>query len=134
MAGDANGQPVTREECPKESKTYTLRVLTLTDQEVIEQEAIIVNRKPSAPTNLQVTAMTTTSVTLSWQHSGQNENGFRAYDADAEQILAEFPKDATSGTISNLTCNRTYRLYLVAYNQVGRSDRSNTVEQALACP
>ena len=135
VPGENNGQPVTREECPTESKTYTLRVITLADQEVIEQEAIIVNRKPAAPTNLQVTAVTTTSITLSWQHSGANEDGFRAYDTGADdQILAEFARDATSGSVSNLTCAQTYILYLVAYNSVGRSDRSNTVEQTLACP
>ena len=134
VVGDNNGQPVTREECPTESKTYTLRVITLADQEVIEQEAIIVNRRPGAPTNLQVTAVTTTSISLSWQHNGENEDGFRAYNAAVEQVLAEFPRDATGGTISNLTCNITYTLYLVAYNQVGLSERSNTIEQALACP
>jgi predicted NAD/FAD-binding protein len=109
-------------------------VITLADQEVIEQEAIIVNRRPGAPTNLQVTAVTTTSISLSWQHNGENEDGFRAYNAAVEQVLAEFPRDATGGTISNLTCNITYTLYLVAYNQVGLSERSNTIEQALACP
>jgi hypothetical protein len=136
VAGDNNGQAITREECPSATKTFTLRVIRLDDGGQQEDIQIIVRPKPKAPESLQVTEVFTESFALSWSDESTDEIGFRLYDADADKVLADFEDaDITTGTVSRLSCGASYRIYLVAYNNVGESKPSNIVTEAtLACP
>jgi len=135
VAGDNNGQPVTRRECPDESETYTLRVIRLDGQDQIEEIRITVQEKPATPENLRVVEVLSNRIVLRWSDESDDEDGYRIYDADDNDILAVLGDDVTLGEASNLRCDTTYRLYVVAYNEIGESSPSNIVtEETLACP
>ncbi|RME46642.1 MAG: fibronectin type III domain-containing protein, partial [Caldilineae bacterium] len=134
VAGDDNGQPVTREECPTQTTTYTLRVVQQNDEEIVKKITIKVNVKPEAPSDLAVDERMQDGFRLTWTDNSTVEKGFRLYNADTRELLKTFGKDAEGGTISGLACGVTVRLYLVAFNDVGESPPSNTVSEAtLGC-
>jgi uncharacterized protein YraI len=136
VAGDNNGQPVTKQECPRETKTYRLRVVRVDDREEIRDIQISVQPKPQAPENLQIVEVLQQGFRLSWRDESSNEDGFRIYDADENDVLLSVDDDETTATVSGLDCNTTYRLYVVAYDSdAGESAPSNIVtEQTLTCP
>ena len=135
VAGDNNGQAVTKEKCPTASRAYQLRVITLNDQEAIEEIIINVRPKPNSPDGLEVTEALPKSLQIIWSDESDNEDGFRVYDADTNEVLASFDENTASGTVDGLACNTTYRMFVVAYNAVGESKPSNIVTEAtLACP
>jgi type II secretory pathway pseudopilin PulG len=80
---------------------------------------------PPAATNLQVTATTDTSISLSWQDNAQNETGYRVehrqQGASSWARGPNLPADTTSHTVTGLQPNTTYELRVVAFNNWGQS-------------
>ena len=135
VAGDDNGQPVRREECPIETTLFSLRVVKPDDSDETREITVTVVAKPDAPTDLTVTAVLTDGFSLQWVDHSDNETGFRLYDANANTQLASFGADQTTGTVNGLACGQSYRLYVVAFNDAGESGFSNILEeQTAACP
>jgi len=135
VAGDDNGQAVQREECPTETTTFTLRVVKPDDSEETKEVTVTVLAKPDAPTELSLVEALVDGFSVQWVDNSDNETGFRIYDADANTVLATFDADATTGSVSGLSCGRSYRLYIVAFNDSGESSPSNIlVQQTAACP
>jgi hypothetical protein len=135
VAGDDNGNPVVRRECPLETTTYRLRVIKQDDTEEVKEITITVEPRPQAPSGLLIEQRLDNGFTLSWNDVSDNEDGFRIYDADSNRVLANFGANQTIGTVDGLTCNRSYRLYLVSYNDGLESSPSNIVTgQTAACP
>ncbi|MFQ5613537.1 MAG: FHA domain-containing protein [Anaerolineae bacterium] len=125
-----------REVCPIETTTYTLRVVKNDDTEESLQITINVIKKPEAPTNLTVTEVLTTSLTVSWQDNSDIESGYRLYDAaQPDSPLASFGANTVAAILTGLSCGDSYNLYVVAVNQSIESERSNPVTaDTLACP
>ncbi|MEM7028099.1 MAG: FHA domain-containing protein [Chloroflexota bacterium] len=135
VPGDNNGQAVFRQECPDTTRSYTLRTINLDGQEQREEITITVIPKVASPENLEVNERFTDRFDIEWSDESDDESGFRLYDADSLQIVASFDDNTASGEVTNLDCGRTYRLYIVAFNDNGESNPSNiAVEETLACP
>ncbi|WP_313100518.1 endonuclease [Epilithonimonas sp.] len=83
---------------------------------------------PSAPTNLNVTAVTSTSVALAWTASTDNVavSGYDVYVDNAFKTSVA----ATSVAISGLAPSTTYTLYVVARDAVGNKSNSSATVQA----
>lgn len=135
VAGDDNGLPVTKEECPQKTTTYTLRIIKLDDQQETREITITVNAKPDAPSNLAIAERLQDGFKFTWTDNSDIEDGFKLYNADNNETLKTFAADATAGTTTGLACDTAYRLYLVAFNDIGESPPSNiVVDQTLSCP
>jgi phage-related protein len=86
---------------------------------------------PPAATNLQVTATTDTSISLSWQDNAQNETGYRVehrqQGASSWVRGPNLPANTTSHTVTGLQPSTTYELQVVAFNSWGETP-SQTVQ------
>jgi hypothetical protein len=78
---------------------------------------------PPAATNLQVTATTDTSISLSWQDNATNETGYRVehrqQGASSWTQGPNLPANTTSHTVSGLLAGYNYELRVVAFNSWG---------------
>ncbi|WP_312422293.1 endonuclease [Epilithonimonas sp.] len=83
---------------------------------------------PSAPTNLNVTAVTSTSVALAWTASTDNVavSGYDVYVDNAFQTSVT----STSAAISGLAPSTTYMVYVVARDAAGNKSNSSATVQA----
>ncbi|ROI14585.1 endonuclease [Epilithonimonas hominis] len=83
---------------------------------------------PSAPTNLNVTGVTSTSVALAWTASTDNVavSGYDVYVDNAFQTSVT----STSAAISGLAPSTTYTLYVVARDAAGNKSNSSATVQA----
>jgi hypothetical protein len=80
---------------------------------------------PTAPTDLEVNATTTTTVKLTWTDTSDNESGFVIYqDGKAVKCVNA---DKTSQVIDGLEEGHTYTFTVRARNEAGYSDPSNEV-------
>ena len=86
----------------------------------------IVPAPPSAPTNLQGTAVTSAHVELSWQDNSSNELGFRIYRADAGTV--DIAAGAETYADRSVTASTRYTYEVRAFNAAGESPPSNAVE------
>ncbi len=103
---------------------------------------------PSAPTGLglaaanQLTASplrtnTHTTATLTWTDTSINETGFRVqrFNGTSWVLAANAGANATSATITGLTCNTANDFRVVAFNSGGESSPSATLTvNTLFCP
>ena len=83
---------------------------------------------PASPANLTVTAVRADGFDFTWTDTSPDEQGFRLYNADTREPLTTFGPNVTSGSVGGLTCQTSYRFYLVAFNAGGESWPSNTVQ------
>ena len=83
---------------------------------------------PSAPGNLTITGVTSTSVALSWTASTDNVavSGYDVYVDNAFQTSVT----STSAAISGLAPSTTYTLYVVARDAAGNKSNSSATVQA----
>jgi chitodextrinase len=82
---------------------------------------------PTAPTNLHVTSLGQTSVTLAWNASTDN-SGSVTYSVNKDGQGFTVPQGQTTYTIDWLSPGRTYTFYVVARdNSLNQSPPSNTV-------
>lgn len=82
---------------------------------------------PASPANLTVTGVRPDGFDLTWIDASANEQGFRLYNADTQQVMATYGPNLTGATVGGLACGTPYRFYLVAFNEGGESWPSNTV-------
>ena len=85
---------------------------------------------PAAPGNLQATATSSTSISLTWADNSDNENGFEIH---ARSPFTPFfiyqnsvGRNVTSYTNSGLSPSATVIYEIVAFNAAGKSAPSNT--------
>jgi acid phosphatase type 7 len=86
--------------------------------------------QPSMPTNLSVTAATTTSLSVSWTASTDNV-AVVGYDLYLEAAKAGFAS-TTSYTFSGLSCGTSYSVMVDAYDAAGNSSLPAGVVAATA--
>jgi hypothetical protein len=91
---------------------------------------------PNAPTDLWVSAVTDTSVTLRWVDRSNNELGFVIY----RQVTQVWTAQDTAGsnlqiaTVGPLASGSTYHFHVTAYNEDGESSPSNDVQAQTTQP
>jgi fibronectin type 3 domain-containing protein len=82
---------------------------------------------PTTPTNLRVTSLSQTSVTLAWDPSTDNSGSF-SYSVNKDGQGFTVPQTRTTYTIDWLSPGMTYSFYVTAVDKaLNRSGRSNTV-------
>jgi titin len=88
---------------------------------------------PATPADLTITAVHGDGFDITWTDTSSDEQGFRLYNADTQQVVATFSANVTGGRIVGLACGTPYGFYLVSYNERGESWPSNT-ERASTSP
>ena len=83
---------------------------------------------PSAPGNLTVTGVTSTSVALSWTASTDNV-AVSGYDVYVDNVF-QTSVSSTSAAISGLAPSTTYMVYVVARDAAGNKSNSSATVQA----
>jgi chitodextrinase len=82
---------------------------------------------PTTPTNLRVTSLGQTSVTLAWDPSTDNSGSF-SYSVNKDGQGFTVPQGQTSFTIDWLSAGRTYTFYVTAVDKsLNTSGQSNIV-------
>jgi fibronectin type 3 domain-containing protein len=82
---------------------------------------------PTTPTNLRVTSLGQTSVTLAWDPSTDNSGSF-SYSVNKDGQGFTVPQTRTSFTVEWLSAGRTYTFYVTALDSsLNTSGRSNIV-------
>jgi hypothetical protein len=82
---------------------------------------------PTTPTNLRVTSVGQTSVTLAWNASTDKSGSF-SYSINMNGLSFTVPQTQTTHTITSLSPGRTYTFYATAVDgALNTSGRSNTV-------
>jgi chitinase len=97
---------------------------------------------PTGPTNLRVTGVTFDTIDLAWDHSStpdDREDGFyveRSVDGGATYTQLEPPagRDVTTYRDTGLDPSSSYRYRVYAFNDVGSSASSSSIEQTTALP
>jgi fibronectin type 3 domain-containing protein len=80
---------------------------------------------PTAPTNLHVTSLGQTSVTLAWDPSTDNSGSF-SYSVNKDGQAFTVPQGQTTYTIDWLSAGRTYTFYVTAVDRsLNTSAKSN---------
>jgi chemotaxis receptor (MCP) glutamine deamidase CheD len=126
------------------SYSYTVRAYkgTLESNTSNSASASTVNCPPNAPSNLTVSGVTSSSVTLSWQDNSNNESGFKIYrwgygqNGWAFYYLTTVGVNATTYTQTELECNNDFNYYEISsYNSHGESARVGWVQGTTSpCP
>ena len=92
---------------------------------------------PTAPTNLHVTATTSSSVSLAWEASTDNV-GVTRYVAVATWVMGLMSFGATTTgtdvTISGLPCNVVYAVSVVAYDAAGNGSAPALLPTGVGIP
>ena len=89
---------------------------------------------PTAPTNLTASAITETSMTISWTASTDNI-GVTGYDIYQDNIkINTSPVTITSYDVSGLTINTSYAFYVQASDAAGNSSNSSTSNFSTLAP
>ena len=89
---------------------------------------------PTAPRNLRVLSVAGTSVTLAWDDTSDDEDGFRiSYHgrrpgSGDEQGTQDVNANTTSATLSELLFDWDYTITVAAFNAAGSSSESNAVQ------
>jgi chitodextrinase len=82
---------------------------------------------PTTPTNLRVTSLSQTSVTLAWNPSTDNSGSF-SYSVNKDGQSFTVPQTQTAYTIDWLSPGQTYTFYVTATDRsLNQSGRSNTI-------
>lgn len=92
---------------------------------------LVVQVPPAAPV-LYVTSATSSSILIHWK-SGSNGNAaitnyslhYKRLHANIEEL--KLSRHTTTQELKGLLCGSTYQLYLVAYNKIGSSPPSTTI-------
>ncbi|MCX6758826.1 MAG: fibronectin type III domain-containing protein, partial [Candidatus Nealsonbacteria bacterium] len=80
---------------------------------------------PTAPSGLEATDTTRSTVALSWTDNSSNETGFKVYKNG--QLIHTTAANETEYTVSSLSSSMTYSFYVKATNAAGNSASSNTI-------
>jgi hypothetical protein len=83
---------------------------------------------PTTPTNLRVTGVTQTSITLAWDPS--TDRSSFSYSVNVNGLSLTVPQTQTTYRITSLSPGRTYHFYVTATDQaLNQSGQSNTVTE-----
>jgi hypothetical protein len=129
-AADAETSTITGLE---EGTEYTIKVRAKVGTAYSEYatDTIYTGEVPDAPLSIgSISAITKTSMTVSWTCDATNEDGFSVYrstDDITYTVIGEADEDATSYTDTGLDSYTTYYYAVRAYNAYGVSDLSGTV-------
>lgn len=88
---------------------------------------------PSAPSNLNGSATSSSTIALQWIDNATNESGdyiYLAAGSGSFSRVGQVAAGATTTVLSGLSAG-TYRVYLTAFNSAGESAASNTVNVTL---
>ncbi|MEP7146931.1 MAG: fibronectin type III domain-containing protein, partial [bacterium] len=89
------------------------------------------NLIPTAPTNLTVQSITTTSITIGWQDNATNENGFIIARKNQNEPFFRYIDTVGTDILTyqevGLTPDNIYIYKVCAFNNAGISDYTNTV-------
>src|SRR5262249_13730107 len=91
----------------------------------------------AAPSGLSALPLSPTKIQLSWTNNASNATGvkiFRSNDGITFTQVNTVPRDATTYTATGLTPSTTYFYQVVATNQHGDSDPSETVSARTPIP
>lgn len=94
---------------------------------------------PTTPTDLHVTVINPTSLTLGWRDNSDNETGFNVYkwmyqDGHWDFFIVGSPEQAMF-IDTNLTCDQEYFYQVSAFNTDGESTRTDWIRiRTAACP
>jgi fibronectin type 3 domain-containing protein len=109
-------------------QTYSYQVQatnTVGDSAVSNTVTVSIPTPPAAPTNLQLTQLTTTTVGLAWQIPPTNDQGVKVFRRDTTtslfQIIATLPADTTSYTDTGLLPGTLHDYSIQTYNIGGLS-------------
>ncbi|MFA5794468.1 MAG: fibronectin type III domain-containing protein [Candidatus Brocadiia bacterium] len=86
--------------------------------------------KPDGPTNLITTSVTTNLISMQWQDTSLNEDGFkieRTLDGVNYTVLDTLAPNTTSYTDSTVLMATTYAYRVRAYNAIDNSNYSNEI-------
>jgi alpha-tubulin suppressor-like RCC1 family protein len=93
---------------------------------------------PAAPSNLQATVASSSTINLAWNDASSNEDGFRVYrGADSSTvttIVATMGAGTTSYSNTGLAAATTYYYKVAAYNSAGESAASNVANATTNSP
>lgn len=109
--------------------TYTYEVRAYDQAGNLSSPASIAVTTPAAPPDpprAELTAVTNTSITISWTPPAQNVRGYRIY-ADG-QLVDTVPPDQTTYTLAGLEGGRAYEVWVTSYNDAGESAPSNVIK------
>jgi len=87
---------------------------------------------PLTPTSFRSTGRTSSSIALAWNDTSSNESGFliqrRPGTSGAWTSLSNAPANSTTRNVTGLARNRTYQFRIRAFNGVGNSPFSPTLQ------
>lgn len=92
---------------------------------------------PNSPSNLTITDITTTSLTLTWDDNANNENRYeieRRRGSGLFQIIEKLPRDSTTYDDTNLRPCTQYSYWVFAVNGVARSASELVTARTAGCP
>jgi len=93
------------------------------------ESAEITPEAPTAPSNLELSQLSTTSASVSWTDNSDNEEGFTLeyslYSDFSSSSTLSANVNETGITLSSLTTGETYYVRVRAYNDGGNSDWSS---------
>ncbi|OQV13399.1 Down syndrome cell adhesion molecule-like protein Dscam2 [Hypsibius exemplaris] len=110
---------------------YTCRVKNIYGDDTVEFTLQV--QRPPVPPNVSVSAATAESLVVDWQmlyDGGATVKGFTLYYRPTlgSWKSVRFPASLHSYTLKHLMCGQNYQIYMTAYNDVGPSDSSDTVD------
>ena len=84
--------------------------------------------KPAAPSSMSATALSSSSIKLTWTDSSNNETGFYLYrtTGGAWELLARLGANTTSHTDTGLRAKTNYYYSVLSYNSAGSSQLSQS--------
>ena len=122
--------------------TYYLRVMAKNSGGISQWTTISAKTndalpKPSAPTSLLASAVSSSQINLSWTDNSGNETGFdleRSSDGSTFNALASVDANTTTYQNTGLTANTKYYYRVRSKNSAGSSGWSNVVEATTQAP
>lgn len=112
------------------SKIYGTLIIAGTGETTVENIAIFPTAAPPMPSNLQGTALSPSSIRLTWNDNSLNETGFRVRYGPmgtGGRWWPDLSANTTTVTITGLSSNTPYLFYVVAFNSAGVSAQTDTV-------
>lgn len=109
--------------------TYTYEVRAYDQAGNLSSPASIAVTTPAAPPDpprAELTAVTNTSITITWTPPAQNIQGYRIYKDG--QLVDTVPPDQTTYTLAGLEGGRAYEVWVTSYNDAGESAPSNVIK------
>ncbi|MCV6636308.1 choice-of-anchor D domain-containing protein [Candidatus Albibeggiatoa sp. nov. NOAA] len=118
-------------------QSYNYAVAAVADTSVSAAATITVAAEPCAnapiaPSQLNVSSSTDTSISLTWSDNSDNETGFYVFNNGG--LAKEFSENSTSTTIQNLQCETSYSFQVTAFNDSDQASSESITATTSICP